>query len=329
MATNKKKLLITDALGEEGWEILRARGDVDAVPFPNMMPQREFVTLLETNGEVNGVALGQTRFGEAELAAARGLEVVARLGVGYDAIDVPALTRARVPLMVVGTANSPSVAEQAIFFMMTLAKRGAALHALMQEGRWPERRVELPVDLLGKTLLIVGFGRIGTRTAKRCLAMEMTVEVYDPYVPAESIRAAGCVPVEDLDAAVSRADFVTIHCPKTPETAGMFDAARLARMKRTAYLVNTARGGLIDEAALHAALSEGRLAGAGLDVFAQEPTPADHPLLRLPNVITSPHMAGVTRESVARMAAAAARNLLSALDGKPIRDNVINKEALD
>ena len=132
----------------------------------------------------------------------------------------------------------------------------------------------VPVDLFGKTVLIVGFGRIGTRSAKRCQAMEMNVLVYDPYVSAGAIKAAGCEPVTDLDAALPRADFVTIHCPKTPETVGMFNAARLARMKPTAYLVNTARGGIIDEPALHAALTSGKLAGAGLDVFEQEPTPA-------------------------------------------------------
>ena len=156
----------------------------------------------------------------------------------------------------------------------------------------------------------------------------MTVLVYDPYVAAAAVKAAGCEPVAILDEALPRADFVTIHCPKTPETVAMFNAARLARMKPTAYLVNTARGGIIDEPALHAALTSGKLAGAGLDVFDKEPTPADNPLLTLPNVISAPHMAGVTRELLDRMSAQTARNILSALDGAPIRDNVINKEVL-
>jgi D-3-phosphoglycerate dehydrogenase len=158
--------------------------------------------------------------------------------------------------------------------------------------------------------------------------MEMHVLVYDPYRPAAEIAAAGYEPVADLDAALPRADFVTIHCPKTPETVGMFGSARLARMKPTAYLVNTARGGIIDEPALHAALTQGRLAGAGLDVFASEPTPADNPLLTLANVIAAPHMAGVTRESLERMGMETARNILSVLDGRPNRDNVINTEVL-
>jgi D-3-phosphoglycerate dehydrogenase / 2-oxoglutarate reductase len=186
----------------------------------------------------------------------------------------------------------------------------------------------VPFDIFGKTMLIVGFGRIGTRSAKRFQAMEMNVLVYDPYKPAGDIKAAGCERVADLDAALSRADFVSIHCPKTPETVSMFNAARLQRMKATAYLVNTARGGIVDEPALYEALTTGKLAGAGLDVFEQEPTPGDNPLLKLPNVISAPHMAGVTRESLDRMGLQTARNILSVLDGSPIRENVINKEVL-
>src|SRR5262249_31480359 len=186
----------------------------------------------------------------------------------------------------------------------------------------------VPVDLFGKTVLIVGFGRIGTRSAKRCQAMEMNVLVYDPFKSAAEIEGAGCEPVSNLDAALPRADFVTVHCPKTPETVGMFNAARLARMKSTAYLVNTARGGIIDEPALHAALSAGKLAGAGLDVYEQEPVQADNPLLKLANVVSAPHMAGVTKESLDRMGLQTARNILSALDGEPVRGNVITPEGL-
>ena len=142
---------------------------------------------------------------------------------------------------------------------------------MVKANRWGDRFKTLPIDLINKTLLIVGFGRIGTRVAKRCLAMEMTVLVYDPYVKPEAIRAAGCKPVTDLDLALPRADFVTIHCPKTDETVGMFDTARLKHMKPTAYLVNTARGGIVDEKDLHAALTSGVIAAAGLDVLDREP----------------------------------------------------------
>jgi D-3-phosphoglycerate dehydrogenase len=212
---------------------------------------------------------------------------------------------------------------------MSLARRGTAMDRLVKEGLWQDRYKEMPVDLYGKTVLIIGFGKIGTRAAKRYAAMEMNVLVYDPYTYSATIHGMGYEPVQDLDAAVAQADFITIHCPKTPETVGLFNAARLAHMKPTAFIVNTARGGIIDEAALYAVLSQNRIAGAALDVFDQEPTPKDNPLLTLPNFIAAPHVAGVTREAVDRMGVAAVQNILSVLDGKPIRDNVVNKEVLD
>jgi D-3-phosphoglycerate dehydrogenase len=328
MATNKKKVLLTESMSKRGRQLLDARGDIESMGFANTIAEAEFQALLKAEAPVNAVALGGTRFGAKELAAAAEMRVVARIGVGFDAVDVAALTAKKVPLMVAGTANSPSVAEQAMFMMLALAKRGAELHALVQNDKWNSRLQTVPVDLFGKTVLIVGFGRIGTRTAKRCQAMEMQVLVYDPYKARSEIVAAGCEPVAELDEALPRADFVSIHCPKTAETVGMFNAARLARMQRSAYLVNTARGGIIDEAALFEVLSSGRLAGAGLDVFAAEPTPADNPLLRLANVISAPHMAGVTHESLDRMSLETARNILSVFDGAPNRDNVINTEVL-
>jgi D-3-phosphoglycerate dehydrogenase len=329
MAANKKRMLVPDVFGMAGLEILKRRDDIEVFTFPGAMGGAPFQARLRELGEVNAVALGGTPFGAAERDAAKGLQVVARIGVGYDAVDIPALTAKKIPLMVAGTANSPSVAEHAIFMMMDLAKRAAHFNAMVQEGRWGnDRMTRLPVDLLGKTLLIIGFGRIGTRTAKRMLAMEMNVLVYDPYVKPETIKAAGCEPAASLDAALPRADFVTIHCPKTPETVDMLDAARLGLMKPSAILVSTARGGIINEKALYTALTTGKLAAAGLDVFEQEPTPKDNPLLKLPNLVSSPHMAGVTVEAVARMAETTAANMLSVLDGKPNRDNVINKEVL-
>jgi D-3-phosphoglycerate dehydrogenase len=328
MATNKKKIFITESMSQQGRVLLKARDDIELVEFPNMISAQDFEAMLKAQAPVHGVALGATRFGEPELEASKDMKVVTRIGVGYDAVDVPALSRRKIPLMVAGTANSPSVAEQALFMMLTLAKRAVEMHSIVKDGKWGHRLGMLPYDLFGKTVLIIGFGRIGTRTAKRCLAMEMNVEVYDPYKAAAEIKAAGCEPVSDLDASLPRADFVSIHCPKTSETIGMFNAARLKRMKPTAYLINTARGGIVDERALYDALVSGKLAGAGLDVFEQEPPPSGHSLFELPNVIMAPHVAGVTREAVDRMSEQTARNILSALDGEPIRQNVINQDVL-
>ena len=328
MASNKKKIFVTQTMSPNARALLTERDDIELIEFPNLISPPDFEAMLKQHAPVHGVALGATRFGESELEASEDMKVVTRIGVGYDAVDVPALSKRKVPLMVAGTANSPSVAEQAIFMMLTLAKRAQELHSMVKNGTWASRLGALPFDLYGKTLLIIGFGRIGTRTAKRCLAMEMKVLVYDPYKAASDIAAAGCEAVTDLDAALPRADFVSIHCPKTPETVGMFNAARLKLMKPSAYLINTARGGIVDEKALHEALVSGRLAGAGLDVFEQEPPPVGQALHDLPNVIMAPHVAGVTVEAVDRMSEQTARNILSVLDGAPLRQNVINQDVL-
>jgi len=324
MTTHKKKLLLPETMARTGWELARSRTDVDAVPFSPTVPNPEFRRLL---ADAEGVALTSTPLRAADIEAAPRLKAVGRIGVGFDAVDVDALTGRGIPLMTCGTDNSPTVSEYALHMMLSLCK-GPLMDQLPRQGRWHERYNCLPTELMAKTLLIVGFGRIGTRVAKRCLAMEMAVEVYDPYVPAEAIRAAGCKPAADLDAALPRADFVTVHCPKTPETINMFNAARLARMKPTARLINTARGGIVDEQALYAALASGKLAGAGIDVFAPEPPLTDNPLFTLKNVIVAPHMAGNSRESLDRAAVTTVRNLFSVLDGAPRTEYVVNPDAL-
>jgi D-3-phosphoglycerate dehydrogenase len=322
--TDRKKILLPTTMARPGWDLAKSRADVDAVAFQPAVAGPEFHRLLR---DTDGIALTSTPLRAADIEAAPRLRAVGRIGVGYDAVDVEALTRRGIPLMTCHTDNSPTVSEYAFYMMLHLCKGGAHMDSIPRQGRWPRRYDALPTELLGKTLLIIGFGRIGTRVAKRALAMEMAVEVYDPYVPAESVRAAGCTPVPDLDAALPRADFVTLHCPKTPETAGLFDAARIARMKPGARLINTARGGLVDEAALYAALAAGKLAGAGIDVFSPEPPLTDNPLFTLKNVIVAPHMAGNARESLERKSLTVVRNILAVLDGKvPGNEYVVNPE---
>src|SRR4030088_3048191 len=181
MVTNKKKIFITESMSQQGRALLKERDDIEIVEFPNMISAADFEAMLREHAPVHGVALGATRFGEPEREASADMKVVTRIGVVSDSVDVPALSRRKVPLMVAGTANSPSVAEQALFMMLTLAKRAVEMHSIVKDGKWGHRLGKLPYDLFGKTVLIVGFGRIGTRTAKRCLAMEMNVLIYDPY----------------------------------------------------------------------------------------------------------------------------------------------------
>src|SRR2546430_736813 len=291
MTPNKKKVMLPHTMAKAGWDVAAGRDDIDAVGYDPYIAMPDLQVALK---DTDGIALSLTPLKAPEIAVAPRLRVAARIGVGYDAVDIPALTARKIPLMVVGTANSVTVAEHAVFMMYGLAKKVFFHDAAVRQNRWQDRWKDVPTDLAGKTILIVGFGRIGTRTAKRCVAMDMTVLIYDPYVPAATIKAAGCEPVSDLDSALPRADVVCIHCPKTPETVGMFNAARFARMKPSATIINTARGGIIDEKAVHAVLSGGKLSGAGIHVFDAEPAPADNPLLKLPHTIVSAHMAGVT-----------------------------------
>lgn len=325
VAGNRKKVLLPENLAPAGWDLIRCRDDVEAVAYAPALSKAEFHCVL---ADAEGVVLSFTPYSAAELAASPAMRVVARIGVGYDAVDVPALTARRIPLMIAGIANSVSVAEHALAMILALAKRTMLLDPLVRAGRWQARYADMPLDLASRTVLMIGFGRIGTRTAARLRAMDMSVLVSDPYVPAETIRAAGCAPVADLDAALPRADFLTVHCPKTAETIGLIDARRLALLKPSAFLVNTARGGIVDEAALASALAAGKLAGAAIDVFTTEPVEIANPLLGLSSVILSPHMAGVTVEATARAGRAAVSNILSVFDGRPIRENVVNPEVL-
>ncbi len=322
---NQKRVLVPVSMGPEGLLLLERRPDLQVTRYDPAIAAAGFHDLLQ---DTAAVALSWTPFRPPELAAAARLEVAARLGVGFDAVDVPALTARGIPLMVVGTSNSRSVAEHALHLMFALAKRAAEMDRRVRQGIGHDRLSGLPGEVSGKTVLVVGFGRIGSRTAPRCRAMEMEVLVYDPFVSGDTVRDAGYEPAADLDMALPRADFVTIHCPKNAGTIGLFGAGRLALMKPGAFLVNTARGGIVDEAALAASLQSGHLGGAGLDVFDPEPPDTAHPLLQMETVIASPHMAGVTREAWAAMSATTALNMLGVLDGAPNRANVVNPEVL-
>ena len=212
--------------------------------------------------------------------------------------------------------------------MMSLAKRGVLYDREVRKGNWGIR-FDLPAyDLAGRSVLILGFGRIGRRLVSRCVAMEMQVFVYDPYVVQDAITTSGATPVADWRAMLPEIDFLSVNCPKTPETDGMVGAAEMRAMKPTAFVVNTARGNIVDEAALYDALKAETIAGAGIDPFVVEPATPDNPLFELDNILVSPHSAGVTVESMYRMGQVTAQNVADCFDGKLDPANVINTEVL-
>ncbi len=255
------------------------------------------------------------RVTESLLARAPRLKVIARHGVGVDNVDVAAATRRRIPVCVTLGANTDAVEEHTFLLMLAVGKRLVAVNAGVRRGAWEALRGELYGGLNGRTLGIVGMGRVGMRVAELAAALGMRRLGYDPALPPEEIRQRGAEPV-DLSALLRAADIVTLHAPLTPETRHLINRDTLSLMKPGAILVNTSRGGVIDDAALAEALRSGRLAGAGIDVTEPEPPSPDHPLLPLEQVLITPHIAAHTEDSMRRMAVAAAEQVLMALEGK-------------
>jgi D-3-phosphoglycerate dehydrogenase len=321
---NRKKVLIVGRMPQAGLDVLKKRDDVEY----EILTDDSIPSLHPKLKDANAVTLGATPFRQAELDVAPGMMVVARLGVGFDAVEIPALNKRKIPLMTTGIANSVSVAEHAMYMMLAAARLTRKHDRFVRESAWSQRLSDLPSDVAGKSVLVVGMGRIGSRTVKRCVAFEMETYVLDPNMSEAEIRKAGATKVTDLKAILPKVDFVSVHCPKSPETVNMFNAETLALMKPDAFLVNTARGGIVNEDALYDALSTGKLRGAGLDVLDREPPDPKNKLFALENVIFSPHMAGGTREASDRMAVTAVENILSVFDGRPNAANVVNKEVL-
>ncbi|MDR2293950.1 MAG: phosphoglycerate dehydrogenase [Microbacterium sp.] len=276
--------------------------------------------LLSALADADAVLIRSATQIDAEaLAAAPKLKVVARAGVGLDNVDIKAATTAGVMVVNAPTSNIISAAELTIGHILSLARRIPAAHASLSAGEW-KRSSFTGTELFEKTLGIIGLGRIGALITARMQAFGMRVVAYDPYVTSARAQQLG-VELLSLDDLLEQSDFITIHMPKTPETTGMISTAQLAAMKKTAYIVNVARGGLIDEAALEAALTAGEIAGAGLDVFSSEP-PKETGLLGLPNVVVTPHLGASTDEAQEKAGISVARSVRLALGGELVPDAV-------
>jgi D-3-phosphoglycerate dehydrogenase len=252
------------------------------------------------------------------------LKIIARTGVGVDPSRVDLEAAAEFKVIVSNQPGSNSIAVTELVFgqMIALARHTRRAHAAVQEGRWGEYTRFIGVELAGKSLGIIGMGNIGARVALRARAFEMSLAVFDPYIPASHVTALGGRWVA-LDELLQEADFVTIHCPLSRETRGMIGAARLSLLKPTAYLINAARGGIIDEKALYEVLQAGKIAGAALDVVENEPPAPDHPLLKLPNVLWTPHLGAVTFEASQRGEWGAAEDVVRVLEGKQPKNPVM------
>lgn len=321
----KKTILIDGDVHPSALKLLEARSDIELV----RVPLEDATALADAVTGANGILARSARITPELVATANGLEVVSRHGVGYDRVNVEALSARKIPLTVTGTANSPSVAEHAMMFMLACAKRLRPTDRRTREGDFLKARQELGrLELLEKKVLIIGFGRIGKIVARRCQGFDMEVLACDPYIDPQIMRDAGVTPVENFRDILGDIDYLTIHIPLNDETANLIGADELAQMKPSAILVNCARGGIVNEDALYDTLKAEKLFGAGIDVFAIEPTPGDHPLFTLDNVLVNPHAAASAVECLERMGVQAAQNILDQFDGKLDPDMVVNQDVL-
>ncbi|MDT5293705.1 MAG: D-3-phosphoglycerate dehydrogenase / 2-oxoglutarate reductase, partial [Acidobacteriota bacterium] len=286
------KIFVADDVNESGLEPLRSAGF--EVEKRTGLKGEELAVAV---GGADGLVVRSETKVTAQLleVAAGRLRVIGRAGVGVDNIDVAAATQRGVVVMNAPDGNTMTTAEHTLALLLALARRVPAGNASLKAGRW-ERKKFVGVELRGKTLGIVGLGRIGRVVASRALGFEMKVVAFDPFVAADQLREQG-IEMASLEEVCARADFITVHSPLTPETRGLIGAREFAQMKQGVRVINCARGGLIDERALHAAIKDGRVAGAALDVFEEEPPAADHPLVALEEVVATPHLGASTKEA--------------------------------
>jgi D-3-phosphoglycerate dehydrogenase len=323
-AGNLKQVLLCRDMHPAGRSLLEARPDLQV----SVLPAPAEPELDARIHEADAVFLWLEPITAPLLTRAPRLKVVSRYGVGYDTVDIAACTAAGVAVGVANGSNDLSVAEHTMMLLLAVARNTVAYDARVRSGGWRGGDAPAMSELAGRTILVVGYGRIGTRVARLAAAFGMKVMVHDPNFPTPRISADGHLPAPDLTAVLPQADVLTLHCPLLPATRNMIDAAAIARMKDGAWLINTARGPIVDQDALTAALRSGKLAAAGLDVLRDEPPDPSDPLLTLPNVTLAPHNAAQPVECLAKMAARAAQNILDVFDGTADPGFYVNPEVL-
>lgn len=314
-------VLVPDSVNKKAVEILEQAGF--KVTAPGQMKREETLAAIADADAL--IIRSATKADAALINASTKLKAIARAGVGVDNVDLEAASAKKIAVMNTPAGNTVATAEFAFGLMLALARHIPQSHSSMQNGKW-DRKSYQGVELRGKTIGIVGYGRIGQAVGKRAQAFEMSVLAYDPYIPADTIRKIGAEPVT-LDELFSQSDFISLHSVVTDETCNMINAANIAKMKKGVRIVNAARGALINDADLAEALKSGQVAGAAFDVYTEEPPPADHPFIGLPNVIDTPHLAASTDEAQVAVAIEAAELIVAALQKGEFK-NVVNADAL-
>lgn len=313
MTTLKPRIVVTsDSLAPEAVKLLAERG-AQVRYVPSKSPPEALKEAIAEAPTHAIISRAMPLTGEL-MDAARALKVISKYGVGVDNIDVAAAHERGIAVMRAYAANARSVSELSLTMMLVLLKRVFALDASMRAGRWDKTGTP-GIELTGKHLGIVGCGAVGSDLASISRSFAMPLTIYDPYIDDAAVPA-GAERVARLEALLERADIVSLHCPLTAETRGMIGAAALERMKPSALLINAARGAVVDEPALIEALETGRIAGAGLDAFIDEPPDSGSQLWRMTNVVATPHVGGSTREAMVRVAVQAVENIFTVLEGR-------------
>jgi len=315
---------MVQGLHEEGQKLLLARDDIEPITIMSADENE----ILEAAKDVHGITVRTANISRKIIENSKNLKVVSRHGVGYDSVDVEALNDCNIPLAIAAHSNMISVAEHAMFMLLALSKNVFYYDDFARKADWTTRWDIRAWDLSEKSLLVIGYGRIGSKLVKRALAFDMDVYVYDPYVDETTIKKSGAHYVDDFKSILPQMDAVTLHCPKTKETTDMFSAEEFDAMKSTSILINCARGGIVNEKALYDALTNNKIRSAGLDVYDDEPSTSSNPLFGLSNILLSPHIAGVTQEATIRMSKQAVQNVLDVFDNKVDPDVIINKNVL-
>src|SRR6202050_5499574 len=291
------KIVVCDPISPKGIALLQQRPEFNVVVLPKRLPEAELIPLVAD--AVALVVRSETKVTKKVIEAAPKLRVVGRAGVGVDNVDIESATQHGTVVMNTPGGNTVTTVELSFTMLLSLARKVPQAHATMVAGKW-DRKLFQGVELAGKTLGVLGMGRIGTEVAKRAIAFGMRVVAYDPYLTEERAKAIGAEFAESVDNVYLNSDFITVHMPVTKETKEMLNAAAFAKMKPGVKIVNCARGEIISENDLIAALESGKVAGAALDVFAIEPLPADHPYIAQAakgNLILTPHLGASTKEA--------------------------------
>lgn len=316
------KVLVIQPIHEEGIKLLKSAG-LEVIYASNPDPK---VVAGEIKG-IDGVIVRTAPFNKDVIENADKLKVISRHGVGVDNIDIEEASKRGIFILNTPGVNDISVAEHTLAMILALAKRIKEMNRAVRDGKFNIREEYSAIDLDGKVLGIIGFGKIGSLVAKKCrYAFNMEILVYDPYVKEERVNEVEGRLV-DLKILLKESDFVSIHTPLTNETKHLIGEKELKLMKPTSFIINMARGPIWDEKALAKALSEGWIRGAGTDVFEEEPPREDNPLLKLDNILLTPHMAALTKECVIRMATGAAQNVIDILNGK-LPNSIVNYSLL-